>query len=102
VRVESPPTASRTRALIRIHSVDSGHQHDRGARLVAHLILHGTRRSRQLDGERHLLAIDLEILDESERDDVAVKIRILHDLQRVEHGGFRYGHEPRISALPRQ
>ena len=86
-RAPSPPTASRTRALICTSTAATpGTCMHRGARLIAHLILHRTRRRRQLDRERRPApSIDLQVLDESERDDVAVEIRIVDDLQRVEH-----------------
>ena len=35
-------------------------------------------------GQRYLRALDLEVLDESKRDDVAVQIGVVDDLQRVE------------------
>ena len=85
-RVPSEPTASRTRALIVTSTRrDAGHLHHRRARLIAHLILDRTRRRRQLDRERDAAAVDLQILDEPEADDVAVEIGIPDDLQRVEH-----------------
>ena len=56
-RVPSPPTASRTRAVIWTSTaVNAGHLQHGGARLIAHLILYRTRRRRQLDRERHLVA----------------------------------------------
>ena len=92
-RVPSAPTASRTRALICTSTArDAGHLHHRGARLIAHLILHRTRRRRQLDGERDAAAVDRQILDEPEADDVAVQVGIVDDLQRLEHQRFLYRH----------
>jgi hypothetical protein len=41
---------------------DAGQLHHRGARLIAHLILHRTRRRRQLDRERHAAAVDRRFL----------------------------------------
>ena len=80
-RVPSAPTASRTRALICTSTAgDAGNLHHGRARLIAHLILHRTRRRRQLDRERDAAAVDLQILDEAEADDVAVQIGIADDL----------------------
>ena len=85
-RAPSPPTASRTRALIFTSTlVTPGTLQHRGARLIAHLVLHRTRRRRELDGERDAAAVDRQILDEAEAHDVAVQIRIAHDRQRIEH-----------------
>ena len=80
------------RAHLHVDAGDTGHLQHGGARLIAHLILDRTRRRRQLDGEGDLPAVNLEILDEAERDDVLVKIRILDDLQRIEHGDWFNGH----------
>ena len=73
------------RAHLHVDRGDARHLHHGGARLIAHLILDRTRRRRQLDGERDAAAIDLQVLDEPEADDVAVKIGIADDLQRLEH-----------------
>ena len=81
----SAPTASRTRALICTSTADTpGSLQHRRARLIAHLILHRTRRRRQLDRERDAAAVDPQILDEAEAHDVAMKIGIADDLQRIE------------------
>ena len=75
--------------------VDGGHArqlHHGGARLIAHLVLHRTRRRRQLDRERDAAAVDLQILDEPETDDVAIEIGIADDLQRLEHARLIKGH----------
>ena len=45
------------------------------------MILHRAGRRRQLDGERHAAAVDAQILDEPERDDVLVQIGIFDDRQ---------------------
>jgi len=77
--------------------------HDRRTRLIAQQILHRTRRRRELDRKGDARAVDREVLDESEAHDVAVKIRILDDLQRVENGGLFDVHNPsRISYTPRE
>ena len=55
-------------------------------RLIAHLILHRARRRRQLDGERHAAAVDPQVLDELERDDVAVEIGVPNGRQGLEDG----------------
>src|SRR5262249_4985073 len=88
-RVPSAPTASRTRALICPSppaARHAGHAQHRGARLLAHLILDGARRRRQLDRERHAAAVNRQALDEPEADDVAVQIGIANGLERVENG----------------
>ena len=59
--------------------------HHRGARLIAHLIFHRTRRRRELDRERDVARIETQVLDESETDDVAVEVWIADNLQRLEH-----------------
>ena len=76
------------RAHLHVDGRHAGQLHHGGARLIAHLILHRTRRRRQLDRERDTAAVDLEVLDEAERHDVAVQIGIVDDLQRVEDGGL--------------
>jgi len=78
--------------------------HHQGMSLLslAHLVLDRTRRGGQFDGERHATAVDLEILDEPERDDVLVEIGIANHGQGIEHGGVSDGHESRISGLPRE
>ena len=73
------------RAHLHVDRADARQLHHRGARLIAHLILHRTRRRRQLDRERDAAAVDRQILDEPEADDVAVEIGIADDLQRLEH-----------------
>ncbi len=69
--------------------VDRGHprhlQHGR-ARLIAHQILHGTRRRSELDGERDPPVINLQIFDEAKAHDVAVQVGITDDLQCVQNG----------------
>ena len=69
-----PASGRRDRANARRHldidRRDAGQRRDRRVRLVAQLIFHGARRRRQLDGERHAAAVDAQILDEPERDDV--------------------------------
>ena len=76
------------RAHLHVDAAHARHLHHRGARLIAHLILHRTRRRRQLDRERDAAAVDLEILDEAEAHDVALQVGIADDLQRVEHGAL--------------
>ena len=92
-RPASGPTASRTRALICTSTaVTPGQLHHGRARLIAHQILHRTRRRRQLDREGDAAAVDDEVLDEAQADDIAMKIRVLDDLQRLEHGRFVHLH----------
>ena len=93
----------RDRADVRGHAhVDRGdarHRAHRRLRLLAHLILHGTRRRRQLDRERDLSIGDREVLDEAERHDVAAKVGIVDDAQRMQNGVAirRSGHTPYLS-----
>ena len=94
------------RGHLHIDYGDTWHLHDGRPGLIAHLILDGTRRRRQLDRERHGAPVDLEILDESQRDDVSMQIRVLHDLQGVENRGFSQFHDfknttRKASCLPR-
>src|SRR5262249_19601867 len=51
-------------------------------RIIAHLILGRTRRSRQNKVKGDVAALDLQILDEPERDNVSVQVRIL-DLAKL-------------------
>ena len=51
-------------------------------RVLLHLVADGTGRSGQLDGEGNVLAVDLKVLDEAERDDVPTQVRVL-DLERA-------------------
>jgi hypothetical protein len=75
------------------HAGGHGHLHLRHAsnardgrvRLVAHPVLDGAGRRRQLDGERDRAAVQAQVLHEAERDDVAVEIGVLHGAQGVEH-----------------
>src|SRR6266576_2476124 len=71
-----------------VRSLDAGERHNRGMRLVAHLLFDRTRGSRELDRERHAIAINPHFLDESQRDDGLVQIRILDDFQSIEDGVF--------------
>src|SRR5262249_50243119 len=69
-----------------------------GARLRLHLILDGTGRRRELDGERDAPTVDLQILHEAETDDVPVEVGVLDDLERIEDRRFidaGAGGEPR-------
>ena len=50
--------------------------------------LTGTGGGGELDGERHAIAVDAKLLDEPERHDVLVEVRIVDDLQGVEDGCF--------------
>jgi hypothetical protein len=50
--------------------VTPGQRRHRRLRLVAHPVLHRAGRRRQLDRERHPAAVDRQILDEAQRDDV--------------------------------
>ena len=98
--------ASRSGARHRAHAgrhldVDRGHARQRGharVRLVAHLILHRARRRRQLDAERHAAAVDAQVLDEAERDDVLVQVGILDGHERAEHR--RFGNHTSYSTEP--
>ena len=75
---------------------DAGNATDQVPRLIAHLILHRARGCRQLDGERHSAAVDPQVLDELERDDVAVEIGVPNGLQGLEDGclcGLRGAHD---------
>src|SRR5262249_27925078 len=80
------------RDVDRLHA---GQLHDGGTRLIAHLILHGTRRRRELDREGDAAAVDLQLLDEPEADDVAIEIGIANDLQRLENGALLNLHIPK-------
>ena len=60
--------------------------------LIPQQILHGTRRRRELDDERDCAALDVDVLDEVERDDVLVEVGVLHCAQGIEHRGFSDGH----------
>jgi hypothetical protein len=81
---------SRYRTDVRRHPhVDGGDARKRAHRcrgLLTQLILHRTRRCRQLDRERDVAVLQREVLDESERHDVAPEVRIVDNAQRVEHG----------------
>ena len=76
------------RAHLHVDRADARELHHRRARLIAQLILHRTRRRRQLDRERDPAAVDRQVLDEPEADDVAVEIGILDDLQRGKNGAL--------------
>src|SRR5580765_6467070 len=78
-------TASRTRAHLHVDRGHAGNLHHGGPRLVAHLVLDRTRRRRQLDGERDAAALDLQIFDEAESDDVAIQIGVPDDLEGLQH-----------------
>ena len=79
----------RTCAVISICDVgDAGQRGHRLPRLLAHLVLDRTGRRRQLDREGHAPPVDAEILDELQRDDVAVEIGISDGAERVEYGRF--------------
>src|SRR5262249_30760085 len=56
---------------------------------------HGTRRRRELDREGDAAAVDLQLLDEPEADDVAIEIGIANDLQRLENGALLNLHIPK-------
>ena len=92
----SGAVGSRCRANLRAHlHVDRRHSrqlHHRSARLIAHLILHRTCRRRQLDCKRHATVVDAQILDETEADDVAVKIGIVDDPERIQHRSLLHCH----------
>ena len=74
---------------------DSGQAAHDPLRLRLHLVAHGAGGSGQLDGEVHLAAGDLDVLDEAQGDDVLVEIGIAHGAQGGEdlvrgdaHGTF--------------
>src|SRR3990172_4059809 len=69
-----------SRAQLHVHRAHARQLHHSRSRLIAHLILHRTRRRGELDRERDAIALDLQILDEPEADDVAVEIRIRDDI----------------------
>ena len=75
----------------------AGKRADHRAGLIAHLILDRTRRRRQLDRKRDRAAVDAQVLDELERDDVAIEVGIAHGLERIEDGGFGDGHKAILS-----
>ena len=56
------------------------------ARLIAQVVLDRAGRGGQVDVEarRAPRRLDLQVLDEAERDDVAVQVGVAHDAQRVE------------------
>jgi hypothetical protein len=80
------------RAHLHVDSRDAGHGHHGRPGLIAHLILHGTGRRRQLDRERNPAGVDCQILDEAERDDVAMEVGILDDLEGLQNAGLFDGH----------
>jgi hypothetical protein len=58
------------------------------SRLVLHFIAHGTGRRRQNYAERDIAAINREVFDKTERDDVLVEIGISYLSQRIKHYAF--------------
>jgi hypothetical protein len=50
------------------------------------LVLEGTRRRRQLDGHRQGGAVDLDVLDHVERDQVAPELGLLDGAHRLDDG----------------
>ena len=77
----SGETAARTCAVISMSTaVTPGSAATTAARLLAHLVLDRTGRRRQLDGERHAPAVDAQVLDEFQGDDVAVEVGIVDRL----------------------
>ncbi len=72
-----------------VHRGDARQRRHRGVCLIAHLILHRARRRRQLDAERHAAAVNAQVLDEAERDDVLVQIGILDGRQARRARTFR-------------
>ena len=71
--------------------VDRGHTGQRGnqrVRLIAHLIFDRAGRRRKLDAECHAPAVDAEVLDEAERDDVSVEVGVPDAHERAKHRLF--------------
>ena len=66
----------------------AGQRGDGDARLLLHLIFDRARRRRQLDRKAHAAAIDAKPFDESEGDDVFVKVGIPDHAQGVEDHGL--------------
>jgi hypothetical protein len=56
---------------------DAGEGEDRPMRVLLHLVADGTGWSGELDGEGNVLALDLKVLNEAERDDVPTQVRVL-------------------------
>ena len=63
------------------------------------LVLEGTGRRGQLDGEGDLAAVDDDILDHVEGDDVAAELGLLHGAKHLADGAFgQFDHRPGTSA----
>src|SRR6266511_2188799 len=56
---------------------DAREGEDRPMRVLLHLVADGTGWSGELDGEGNVLAVDLKVLNEAERDDVPTQVRVL-------------------------
>ena len=66
-------------------------------RVLLHLVADGTGWSGELDGEGNVLAVDLKVLNEAERDDVPTQVRVL-DLAESRTDVFR--RDCRLAAFP--
>ena len=58
------------RAHPHLDPLDAGQRANRAVRIFLHLVADGTGRGRQLDGKRDVPAVNSEVFDESERDNV--------------------------------
>src|SRR5439155_11031265 len=72
-------------AHLHVNARNARHAENGGARLVAHLVLDGTRGCRQLDGESDAVAVDPQALDEPQADNVTVEIGVADDLEGFEN-----------------
>ena len=52
------------------------------------LVLQRAGGRRQLDGQRHVGAVDDDVLDHVQGDDVAAQLRVLDVAERVDDGGL--------------
>ena len=62
--------------------LDAGEGHDRIGRLALHLAAQWASRCGQHDGETDLTALDVDVLDHVQADEVVVQFRLLHRAQR--------------------
>jgi hypothetical protein len=63
------------------HLLHAGDLHHRGLRLALHLAAQRAGRRRQHDGEPHLPAVDMHVLDHLQADQVVVQLRLLDGTQ---------------------
>ncbi len=74
---------------VHLHGGDARYPRHQIARQRSHVFLRRGGRRGELDGERHASVLDPQVLDELQRDDVAVEVGIADRAEHLQHRRFR-------------